>query len=207
MYNTKRKIIFLLIVFLTVISCDKGQPNHFGEMLIDYDERYNKENFNIYLESSEEKSKIRIEKLVNVEDITNDFLKILEEWKFIYSALLVLKSSNDELSLAYKGKLLLNAKVLGMHWDRLMKLSKSRYRTCDSWWIESNIDNFKEVLYNQRAFQIKALDFIESLGYDYLQNYYIQFDDIDCMNGLSDIEMKKFIERFENDNWTTNTKF
>lgn len=201
MRNFIRINVVLLIIFLTFSSCNSSQPNYFEEMLVDYNTDYKEEWVKSHLESINEKSKTRINKLESIEDLTIEFSHVLEEWKFIYSACLELEGRENTEKIKIE-RLAINASILDEHWENLMDISKRRYRSCDSFWKESNIHNFKELLYNQIVFKKKAINTIEQLT-----NYNISFDDIDCDNGLSDIDINNFKERFDKDLWVVTTNF
>lgn len=203
----KNKKILFTFIFLTILACDKGQPNHFEGILIDYDKQYNEESITLTIADFDEKSKMKIDKLESVEDLTIEFLNVLEELKFIYSGLLVLEKKTDKNSKTYKARLIINANLLVSHWTNLLNFAKGRYRTCDVWWQDNNIDNFKQLLYNQVAFQQKAENRIGQIGIEMMINYSFEFDDIDCNDGLSDKDKKNFREKLDNDNWVVKTNF
>ena len=207
-----KKLIYLLIVFLTFSACDMGQPNHFEELLIDYKSGYDQEWLTSHLENIDEKSKTRINKLESVEDVTTEFLYVLEEWKFIYSGQLNFteigtrvykKDSNSKNQLT---RLALNTHILANHWENLMEHCRRRYKNCDSWWEKNNINNFKELLYNQGAFKRKAEGTLSQLARSMI-NSGLEWDDIDCNGGLSDIDKENFRDRLDKDSWVVPTNF
>ena len=200
-----KKLIFFS-VFL-VLSCNKGETGNFNGLLIDYDTNYSTDEYNSTFNGFNKKSEFKINKLESVNEITIEFLKILQELKFIRSGLSILERNNNQNSRVYKARLIDNANLLGLHWMNLLEFTKNRYRRCDFFWEEDNIDNFKELLYNQVAFQKKAQNYINKIGSEMVKNYSIRFDDIDCNDGLTRRDKQEFEDRLNNDTWIVNTNF
>lgn len=200
-----KKLVFFSVLF--VLSCNKGKTGNFNGLLIDYKTNYSADEYDSFFNGFNKKSEFKINKLESVNEITLEFLKILQEFKFIKSGLLVLERKDDQNSKIHKATLINNANLLGIHWMNLMKVTKKRYRRCAFFWEEDNIDNFKELLYNQVAFQKKAQNYINKIGREMLKNYSIRFDDIDCNSGLTRIDKQEFEDRLNNDTWIVKTNF